>query len=135
MKRRYAPSPTLLLHIAVVFLGATFTMGFTTKVRLAPAPAAVRAHDIQLRTPVSFRLGLGPGRVLPAGSRWRPAGSLAQGTVYRPLNGVVLVEGRPVDEAWPVVDAGKLQGFFLPSEARFAPLPRTVPLALGESKA
>lgn len=135
MKRRYAPSPTLMLHVAVVVLGAALTMGFTTKVQLAPAPTATAAHDIQLQAAAAFRMGVGPGHVLPAGSRWRAVGLLAQGTVYRPLNQVLLVEGRPVDEAWPVVDGGRLQGFFLPSEARFAPLRRTVPLPIGDARA
>lgn len=135
MKRRYLPSPTLLLHIAVVVLGAALTMGFTTKVQLAPVPAAAAAHEIRLHTAAPFRMAMGADRVLPAGSRWRAAGLLAQGTVYRPLNHVLLVDGWPVDEAWPVIDGGKLQGFFLPSETRFAPLRRTLPLPLAQTKA
>jgi hypothetical protein len=130
MKSRLAPSPTLLLHLAVVLLGAALTMGFTTKVRLSPRPASVAAPDIRMHAMTPVRMAIGPATVLPAGSRWRAAGLLAQGTVYRPLNHVVLLEGQRVDEAWPVVSAGRLQGFFLPAEARFAPVRHAVPLPL-----
>jgi len=133
MKHRYAPSPTLLLHVAVLLLGACLTVGFTTKVQLAPKPAAAAAvQEIRLQTAATFRMTIGPSAMLPAGSRWRAAGSLAQGTVYRPLNRVVLLEGYRVDEAWPVVQSGQLQGFFLPAEARFAPVRHAVPLPLAD---
>lgn len=130
MNRRYAPSPTLLLHLAVVLLGALLTLGFTTRVHLAPGPTAAAAQVIHLQDAAPFRMAIGPGAVLPAGSRWRAAGAIAQGTVYKPLNVVVMLEGQRVDEAWPVIKAGLLQGFFLPSEARFAPVRHAVPLAL-----
>lgn len=134
MKSRYAPSPTLLLHCAVVVLGAALTLGFTTKVRLAPQPATP-APDLRLNAAAPVRMATGPGPVLPAGSRWRAVGALAQGTVYRPLNHVVLLEGQRVDEAWPVVSGGRLQGFFLPAEARFAPARHAVPLPLAGARA
>ena len=128
MNRRYVPSRTLLLHAAVVLLAAGAATSFsTTPVRLAP-PAAT-AQDIQLQGPVTFRLGMRSGHELVAGSRWRPMGALAQGTVYRPLNQVFTLEGRRVDEAWPVIRNASLQGFFLPGEARFSPI-RPVTLAL-----
>jgi hypothetical protein len=135
MKRRYVPSSTLLLHVAVLLLGASLTMGFTTKVQLSPKPAATAVQEIRLQTAAAFRMAVGPGSVLPAGSRWRAVGSLAQGTVYRPLNQVVLLEGQRVDEAWPVVQSGRLQGFFLPAEARFAPVRHAVPLPLADIRA
>lgn len=135
MKNRYAPSPTLMLHVAVVLFGAALTMGFTTKVHLSPKPAAVAAPDLRLQAAAPFRMAIGPGAVLPAGSRWRAVGALAQGTVYRPLNNVVLLEGQRVDEAWPVVSGGRLQGFFLPAEARFARVRHAVPLALDGARA
>jgi hypothetical protein len=135
MKNRYAPSPTLLLHVAVVLLGAALTMGFTTKVQLAAKPAATAAPDLRLQAAAPFRMAIGPGAALPAGSRWRAVGALAQGTVYRPLNHVVLLEGQRIDEAWPVVSEGALQGFFLPAEARFAPVRHAIPLPLADIRA
>jgi hypothetical protein len=135
MKPRFVPSPTLMVHLGVVLLGAFLTMGFATKVHLAPAPAGVAAHELRLQATAPFRMAVGPGATLPAGSRWRAAGSIAQGTVYRPLNRVVLLDGQRVDEAWPVIQAGQLQGFFLPAEARFSPVRQAVPLALAPARA
>lgn len=135
MKRRHAPSPTLLLHLAVVLLGAGLALGSTTRVHLSPGPAASTAQDIRVQTAAPFRMTIGAGAVLPAGSRWRATGALAQGTVYRPLSAVVMLEGPRVNEAWPVIKTGLLQGFFLPAEARFAPVRHAVPLALGDGPA
>jgi hypothetical protein len=132
MIRRYTPSPTLLLHLAVVLCGAAAAAGSATMttVELAPArPAVQPIEDIQLQQPATFRLGIQYGRELPAGSRWRAVGSLAQGTVYRPLNSVFMLEGRQPGEAYAVVSRGKLQGFFLPGESSFSPV-RPVQLAL-----
>jgi hypothetical protein len=121
MKSRYAPSPTFLLHVAVVLAGAGAAfLPASTPARLAPAPRVAAAQEIQLQSPAAFRLGVHAGRELPAGSRWRAMGSLEQGTVYRPLNQVVVVEGRRVNEAYPVVQGNRLQGFFLPGEAAFS---------------
>ncbi|MDB5871599.1 MAG: hypothetical protein JWQ07_1041 [Ramlibacter sp.] len=123
MNRRYAPSRTLLLHVAVILLAACAAAGSATSpVQLAPAPAALAAQEIQLQSPATFRLGIQYGRELPAGSRWRPMGLLAQGTVYRPLNLVFMVEGQRVGEAYPVVKNDRLQGFFLPNEGGFSPI-------------
>ncbi|MDB5452051.1 MAG: hypothetical protein JWO33_629 [Caulobacteraceae bacterium] len=132
MNRRYAPSPTLLLNLGVIAVAALVATTSATPARLAPAPLTVSGsrtvEEIQLQSPARFRLGVGQGRELPAGSRWRAIGSLAQGTVYRPLNLVFMMEGQRPDEAYPVVKAGKLQGFFLPAGATFAPVLSAVQL-------
>ena len=130
-RRRYVPSPTLLLHIAVLLFGvgaAVSSVG--TTIKLAPTQAAPQpAGDIQLQSAATFRFGIQYGRELPAGSRWREVGLLAQGTVYRPLNSVFMLDARQAGEAYPVVASGKLQGFYLPRESSFAPV-RPVALTL-----
>ena len=130
-RRRYIPSPTLLLHVAVVLCGIGAAIGSTTTmVEMVPArPAAQPAPDLQLQSAATFRFGIQYGRELPAGSRWREVGLLAQGTVYRPLNSVFMLDARQAGEAYPVVASGKLQGFFLPRERSFAPV-RPVALTL-----
>ena len=130
MRIRYAPSATFLLHIAVVLAGACAAVGSASSpARLAPTPVEQASREIRLQSPATFRLGVQYGRELPAGSRWRAMGSLEQGTVYRPLNQVFVVEGRRMDEAYPVVRDNRLQGFFLPGEAGFAPI-KPIPLSL-----
>ena len=133
IRRRYTPSTTLLLNIGVILVAAFVATTSATPVQLAPTAAVSGARsieEIELQSPARFRLGVGHGHELPAGSRWRAVGSLAQGTVYRPLNLVFMMEGKRADEAFPVVKSGKLQGFFLPGEARFSPVMSTVSLAV-----
>jgi hypothetical protein len=134
-RRRYIPSPTLLLHVAVVLCGVGAAVGSTTTtVKLVPArPAAPAAADIQLQSAATFRFGIQYGRELPAGSRWREVGLLPHGTVYRPLNSVFMLDARQAGEAYPVVASGKLQGFYLPKESSFAPV-RPVALTLDKPR-
>jgi hypothetical protein len=132
MKRRsYIPSPTLLLHVAVVLCGVTAAVGSTTiNAELAPNRSTSQPPEIiQLQSPATFRFGIQYGRELPAGDRWREIGLLPQGKVYRPLNSVFMLDARQSGEAFPVVAHGKLQGFFLPGEHKFAPV-RPVELTL-----
>lgn len=134
MIRFYKPSPTLLLHGIAVLLGACAATGFGDASRVAPAPIARPMDDLQVRSPATFTFGLARYGQLSAGSRWRPVGALAQGTVYRPLDQVLMLEGQPVQEAYPVVDGGRLQGFFLPAQASFFAVRAPVPLSLQKAE-
>ena len=98
-------------------------------------PLATSAPDLHFGAGWPVRLSTGYTREIPARSHWRAAGSLPQGVVYRPVNTVFAIEGRQVHEAWLVVQAGALQGFYLPAEGNFSPL--SPPLILpntGEKK-
>jgi hypothetical protein len=134
IRRRYIPSTTLLLHIGTVAIAAFVATTSAMPGRLAPAEAPVSGarsvEEILLQSPARFRLGLGHAYELPAGSRWRAVGSLAQGTVYRPLNLVFMLEGTRADEAYAVVKGGNLQGVYLPAGAEFAPALAATPLAM-----
>ena len=134
IRRRYMPSTTLLLNLGVVLIAAFVATTTATPAELAPMPTPVSGarsvEEIQLQTPARFRLGLGHGYELAAGSRWRAIGSVAQGTVYLPLNLAFMIEGKRAELAYPVIKSGKLQGFFLPDHARFSPVMSAVPLAV-----
>ena len=93
----------------------------------AGAPA-----DLRLSRAVEVRLSTGYTRTLPAGSRWRAAGRLPEGVVWRPVDSVFAIEGRNVHEAYLVVHEGRLTGFYLPGEAMFSPLDPPLPLPQGE---
>ncbi|AZY49124.1 hypothetical protein [Bordetella avium] len=69
---------------------------------------------------VAVELSGDPGRVLPQDSRWRRIGAIAQGDVYRRLDGrfAVRSEGRE-REAYLVESGGRLIGFYLPAEGWF----------------
>jgi hypothetical protein len=129
MKKLFAPSPTLMLHFTAILLAGMACTVSRTAANFQPATRA-STDELHLRKLASFRIELGHVRELPAGSRWRAVGSVAQGTVYRAVNSVFVLQSRQAGEAYPVVQSGRLQGFFLPGEVSFSPLHASVALAL-----
>lgn len=87
--------------------------------RLAPATeaGAIRSVDRE----VEVRLGTGYTRVLAAGSHWRKVGAVPEGAVYASSGSTFSVEGAHVHEAYLVVNAGRLVGFYLPAERAYSP--------------
>jgi len=79
--------------------------------------------EIELTDAVLLEPSTGYTRVLARGSRWREAGRISEGRVYRPINGVLTAEGRHVHEAYLVLDGGRVVGFYLPVEQAFMALP------------
>ncbi|MGA3888202.1 hypothetical protein ACI2S3_05665 [Ralstonia nicotianae] len=108
----------------------------------APAVPVQDAHLNVLASPVQpvrvlqrtviVQLPTGYKRKLAEGSRWRPVGSLPQGEVLRPVDGIFTIVGRQVHEAYLVVSGVDLMGFYLPGEAHFSPLDSPFSLTFGE---
>ena len=92
-----------------------------------------RQRVVTVRSLMQLQLPTGYSRTLATGSRWRRVGTVPQGDVYRPLDGVFTVEGRQVHEAYLVVVDTSLKGFYLPGESSYAPLPSPVQISWGES--
>ena len=86
-------------------------------------PLSTTPAIIEFREAVTLEPSSGYSRTLNAGSQWREAGRIPQGQVFRPVNGVLTVEGRHVHEAYIVLDGGRVVGFYLPVEQSFAALP------------
>jgi hypothetical protein len=68
-------------------------------------------------------------RILPRGSRWQLAGSIAQGNVYRRVDGVFTLEGAQLHEAWLVLADTRLVGYYLPARRAYSAI-AGVPLIL-----
>ncbi|MEO6364406.1 MAG: hypothetical protein ABIO71_14350 [Caldimonas sp.] len=120
------------LALAVALVTACAPMITVQPARLDTASGAAAPEAIVVRDALDFRLPTGYSRTLPAASRWRRVGRLAQGEVYRPVDFVFSIEGRQVHEAYLVVAERRLVGFYLPGESTFSPLVATLPLALGD---
>lgn len=89
--------------------------------QLTPVPQAQQA-TITMRRDIEVALVWDYKSVVRAGSRWRLVGQVREGEVYRPVDTVFAVEGRNVHEAYLVVREGRIVGFYLVAESRFAPL-------------
>jgi hypothetical protein len=113
----------------------------TVSVLLCACAAEVTRHpaDITLRNdgtsyvvlqPAALLLDSGYTRTIPSGMKFVNAGQVREGMVLRPQDSVFTIEGRNQHEAYPVVDNGRVVGFYLPVEKAFSPLSRPVALTL-----
>jgi hypothetical protein len=88
----------------------------------------VSGKSFTLAVDARCSLNTGYHRSLYAGTRWVLFGTISRGEVYRSSDQTVTVEGYNVHEAYPVVDAKQLVGFYLPVERTFTPLANPVSL-------
>ena len=93
-------------------------------------PASESSVTIRVAADTSVTLDTNYIRLLRRDSRWRVIGNIPEGTVYRPADQVLTVEGAHVHEAWIVVQERRLVGFYLPVEKTFSPLERTLQLEI-----
>jgi len=87
---------------------------------LSARPAAAPTR-IEIAKETYLQLPGGYGRALPQGSIWDLRGGLPEGAVYRRAGGIFTVEGAHVHEAYLVIAANQLVGFYLPVEKAYAP--------------
>lgn len=129
--------PIPWLRNAFAALAALLLAACAAQVPVRPAsmlPLAAAVADLRFEEAWPIRLSTGYTREVPRNSVWRAAGQLPQGVVYRPVDTVFAVEGRQVHEAWLVVQAGALQGFYLPAESNFSPLSPPLSLPKGATR-
>lgn len=87
-----------------------------------PATSATSIDQRVVPRDIRVTLLTGYERVIHKGTIWRLAGSVPQGEVFSPVDGVFSVEGAHVHEAYIVVNNGRLLGFYLPVERSFSAL-------------
>ena len=103
--------------IAVVAIGLGACAAEVVRQQADFTPVAAAAARAEIEVPVSRNYN----RVLARGSRWQLVGTTPQGGVYRRSDGVFTVEGAHVHEAYLVLAADRLVGFYLPVEKAFSP--------------
>jgi hypothetical protein len=98
-----------------------------SEVQRSSASLSTSPKDVPPRIEVAqethLQLSGGYGRTLPQGSVWDLRGGLPEGAVYRRADGIFTVEGTHVHEAYLVINANRLVGFYLPVERAYSPLP------------
>ena len=72
-----------------------------------------------LQESVVVRIPNSSDTALRAGTRWREVGTIAQGTVFRTKDQVVIVNSFNVHEGYVVANDGKIVGFYLPIAKTF----------------
>jgi hypothetical protein len=121
MNQNAQPKGILLACVAAVMLAACAAEVPRQKTQWQAAGGS--SAVIELTESVLLEPSTGYTRVLASGSRWREAGRIPEGNVYRPVNGVLTAEGKHVHEAYLVLDGGRVVGFYLPVEQSFMALP------------
>ena len=84
------------------------------------------AAPVAMARPLQITLDTGYTRSVKAGSQWLKAGTVAEGSVFKPYRDVFTLEGAHVHEAYLVVSNGVLVGFYLPAERSFSPLKQKI---------
>jgi hypothetical protein len=72
----------------------------------------------------------GRGRSIRAGTIWAEHGTIAQGTVYRPVNGPLRIAALKAIDAYLVVRDRRAVGFWLPGQQAFNPAQAPARIAL-----
>lgn len=78
--------------------------------------------SFELEKEVNFVLDKGFRRKLKQGTKWNYVGNVSYGDVFRSKDQILTVEASNIHEAYIVVSAGKLVGFYLPVERSYSPL-------------
>jgi hypothetical protein len=86
---------------------------------LITAPSSKPSFVLEQDVPISLEFGY--KRVLQKGTRWTYVGAIAKGDVYKTNDQVLTVEASNIYEAYIVVEASKLVGFYLPVERTYTP--------------
>lgn len=122
----------------LVLLAAALAAGCASEVKRQPAELSTAAADAGRRqvttTTVEMRLESGYTRTIRADTEFVVLGRIAQGTVLKPTQTVLTVEGAHMHEAYAVHRDGALVGFYLPVERAYAALPTPVPMPLQEKR-
>ncbi|MCG6537400.1 MAG: hypothetical protein L7F78_22490 [Syntrophales bacterium LBB04] len=110
-------------------------------VHVKQVPTSLESSNVQeasfeLEKEVTVSLGTGYDRTLKARTKWDYVGKISYGDVFRTKDQVLTVEASNIHEAYVVISAGKLVGFYLPVENTFSPLstPTELKVRRAESK-
>jgi|Deesub1362B_J571_1020462.scaffolds.fasta_scaffold00011_198 hypothetical protein len=89
---------------------------------LVPMASGKNTESFYLTKDVIINLPTGYKRILKHKSRWLFIGKIPQGSVYKPLDQVLTIEGAHIHEAYLVISNRQLVGFYLPVENAFSPI-------------
>ena len=82
-------------------------------------------NSFRLEEKVIIDLGTGYDRTLLRGTTWVYVGSIQQGDVFKTRDQILTIEASNIFEAYIVVSADNLVGFYLPVEKTYSPLEKS----------
>jgi len=106
--------------------------------RLSPTrfePVSDAPQEWVLRSDVKVTLVSGWATALKKGTTWKQVGTVIEGTVLKTRDQIVTVEASDIFEAEPVINGGRIVGFYLPVDKAFTPADPAAPVELDEVEA
>ncbi len=130
---------TRLIRCFVLLVSASLTFGCAFNLRdvqYQPARLESTGGDavpfkLTADTPI-HGAPCGYSRTLRKDTRWEPTGRIVEGIVYRSKDQILTLECSNVFEAYLVVEAQRLVGFYLPVEKSFSTLDEPIPLVISQ---
>ncbi len=116
------------LFFGVLLSGCAFNVSYLKQVPAQFTPGEESSHDFVLAHDIKVSLGTGFPTCLKGGTRWHQVGVTGSGAVFITRDQVVTVEASNIYEAQMVVSNGRLTGFYLPVEGKFAPVSQPIPI-------
>lgn len=108
-----------ILFPAILCLGGCASEVVRYPVELSILRAEERYVTLQT---VSVMFNSGYERTIDSGTEFLGIGLIKQGNVLKPVGTVFTIEGAHMHEAYPVINNGRIVGFYLPVEHAFSPL-------------
>lgn len=122
-----------LLFPAAIILAGCASEVVRSPVQLSVVPAQESRRYVAVK-PASIRLDSGYERSIDSGTEFMEIGRIEQGRVLKPTSTTFTIEGAHMHEAYPVVNSGRIVGFYLPVERAFSPLSTPTSLVTEERK-
>lgn len=122
----------IALTLLALFLSSACAFDIV-HVKQIPAHLECKADpsaNFTLEKETKVSLGTGYSRTLKANTYWTLVGSLPEGCVFKTRDQVLTVEASNIYEAYLVVNADKLTGFYLPTEETYSPLDKPLTISV-----
>jgi hypothetical protein len=120
-----------LVTLALSLLACATELVRSPATLLAGGP---QAQMMQISKLAVLDFGPSHAKQLLPGSRWSLVGNVPQGSVFKPVDGVLTIHGANAYEAYLVISAAKVVGFYLPGERAWTALQNPVAIEMNAAQ-
>lgn len=119
----------IFLPGALLLMSCAFDLANIHPTPITLAPCTQNCETITVTEDVALtNISCGYDRTIKKDSKWRLAGEVLEGEVYKPVNTCFTIECSNVFEAYLVLRENSIVGFYLPVERGFVHLGTPTPL-------